>query len=117
MWKYLGVYLWTELVHLPLQQLGYTVVLAENGKQALDLFATDPKAIDLVMLDMIMPVMNGRDCFKALQKIDPDVRSILTSGFTSEADVETMINAGLKGFISKPYCRTDLSQLIHSALS
>ncbi len=100
-----------------LQQLGYTVVLAENGKQALDLFATDPKAIDLVMLDMIMPVMNGRDCFKALQKIDPDVRSILTSGFTSEADVETMINAGLKGFISKPYCRTDLSQLIHSALS
>lgn len=99
-----------------LQELGYTVMLAENGKQALDLFATDPKAIDLVMIDMIMPEMNGRDCFEALQKIDPDVRAILVSGYAQEEDVQQMMSAGLKGCLFKPYRRADLSKLLQTAL-
>lgn len=100
-----------------LQHLGYTVLLAEDGQQALDLFSADPSAIDLVLLDMIMPKMNGRDCFEALQKINPDVRVILASGYAPEKDIEQMNAAGLQGFLIKPYAIPDLSQLIHTALS
>jgi PAS domain S-box-containing protein len=100
-----------------LQELGYTVLLAENGRQALDLFSADPSAIDLVLLDMVMPQMNGRDCFDAMQKIDPDVRVILASGFAQEKDIEQMTAAGLRGFLAKPYRMADLSRMIHAALS
>ncbi len=100
-----------------LRDLGYTVLQAADGRQALDLFAKDPKAIDLVLLDMMMPQMNGRDCFAAMRKIDPDVRAILVSGFSPEEDLEQLQASGLRGFLSKPYRLAELSQRVHAALS
>lgn len=104
-------------VKMTLERLGYSVLLAENGKQALDRFSEDPSAIDVVLLDMIMPVMNGRDCFAAMKNIDPTVRAILTSGFTYGDDIEQMKSAGLSGCLSKPYRGAELSQLLHSVLN
>jgi CheY-like chemotaxis protein len=99
-----------------LEDLGYSVLLAENGEEALSVFKENKKTIDLVILDMIMPVMNGKDCFSALQKLHSEVRVILSSGFVREEDLESMKRDGLKGYIHKPYLSETLSQSVYSAL-
>ena len=100
-----------------LEQHGYTVILAENGKEAVELFCKNESMIDLVMLDMIMPLMNGRDCFKQLKRIDPHVKVVLSSGFSREVDFQEMMQAGLSGFIRKPYLTSVLCSTIHDALN
>lgn len=99
-----------------LEGLGYQVSLAGNGKEGLALLAKDPKAFDLVLLDMIMPEMNGRDCFAEMKKISPDIRVLLSSGFTHEEDLKQMQAAGLSGYIRKPYRTAMLSQAVAEAL-
>jgi CheY-like chemotaxis protein len=99
-----------------LEALGYEVMLAENGQVALDLFSRQQGGIDLVLLDMIMPVMNGRECFERLKKHDPQVKVILSSGFSREDDLQEMTKAGLRGFIRKPYLTSGLSQIVHEVL-
>ena len=69
-----------------------------------------------MLLDMLMPVMSGKDCFIAMKQFDPDVRVILLSGFTREDDLLEMQKLGLKGFLRKPYRIAELSQAIHEAL-
>jgi CheY-like chemotaxis protein len=100
-----------------LQRLGYSVLLANNGRQALKIFSANPMLIDLVLLDMIMPTMNGRDCFEALQKMNPNVKAIMISGFAENADIARMKAAGLLDFLAKPYSSDELSHKIHEALS
>ncbi len=99
-----------------LEALGYEVILAEDGQVALDLFSQHKDRIDLVLLDMIMPVMNGRECFEKLKKQDPQVSVILSSGFSTEDDLQEMKISGLKGFIRKPYLTSKLSQIVHEVL-
>ena len=99
-----------------LQDLGYRVFLAENGEEAVSVYRRDRTAIDLVIVDMIMPIMNGKDCFIALQQLNPKVRVVLSSGFTNVEDLEDMKKRGLKGFIHKPYLSGALSQTVHKAL-
>ncbi len=99
-----------------LKKIGYDVILAENGKEGLDIFAKDPDAIDVVLLDMVMPVMNGRDCFLEIKKIKPSAKVILSSGFSREHDVEQMMSEGLNGFIHKPYRTSSLSQMINKVI-
>ncbi len=84
-----------------LQRAGYTVSVATNGVEALG--AYQPGAFDLVILDMMMPEMNGRDCFLALKERDPDVRIILMSGFLREEDLQELRDLGLSGFLRKPF--------------
>ena len=99
-----------------LEDLGYEVLLAEDGQKALTIFLEKSEVIDLVLLDMMMPVMNGRDCFNAMKRHDPEVRVILSSGFIKEADVLEMKRGGLKGVLRKPYLGAKLSQIVHEAL-
>lgn len=100
-----------------LGKLGYQVMLAENGRQGADLYRENWDRIDLVLLDMIMPEMNGRDCFMALKAINPDVQVVLSSGFVRDEDMNVLKAAGLKGFIKKPYLSMELSLIVHAALS
>lgn len=99
-----------------LEDLGYTTIQAENGEDALTAFKANQGSIDLVLLDMMMPVMNGKDCFIAMQQLSPKIRVLLSSGFILEDDLEEMKKRGLKGFIRKPYLSGPLSQSIHEAL-
>jgi len=99
-----------------LKELGYEVVLAENGKVAIELFMAKAQEIDLVMLDMIMPEMNGRDCFMALKKIRSDIPIIISSGFSQNKDLEDLKKCGLSGFIKKPYHEVELSVVVAEAL-
>ncbi|WP_129126569.1 CHASE domain-containing protein [Geomonas oryzae] len=84
-----------------LTELGYTPLLAESGEEALALYR-DTKGIQAVILDLTMPHMDGEACFRALRLLDPEVKVIMSSGF-SEHDVVEKFNGGLAGFIQKPY--------------
>lgn len=99
-----------------LENLGYTTLLAENGEKAVELFREEKDNIDLVLLDMIMPVMNGKACFEQLRKINPDLKVVLSSGFSREEDLQDMMRDGLTGLIRKPYLTSSLSKVIHDAL-
>ncbi|TSK08515.1 MAG: PAS domain S-box protein [Geobacter sp.] len=84
-----------------LRELGYTPLLAESGEEALALYR-DTEGIKAVILDLTMPHMDGEACFRALRLMDPEVKVIMSSGF-SEHDVVEKLNGGLAGFIQKPY--------------
>jgi PAS domain S-box-containing protein len=98
--------------HDLLTELGYTVFLAEDGYQALGLYALHRDAISLVILDIIMPKMNGKETYLKLREIDPDVRVLLCSGFHREGTTQELIEFGAKGFIKKPYNMIDLSRAV-----
>ncbi len=99
-----------------LQSLGYEVLVAADGAEAVRVLRQCPEAIDLVILDMIMPVMGGRECFAVLRSIRPDLRIILASGFSRNDDVRELRQHGLAGFIQKPFRTTDLSHLLATVL-
>jgi PAS domain S-box-containing protein len=99
-----------------LTHLGYDVLTANNGKDALKVFAENKHTIDLVLLDMIMPEMNGTECMKKLTELAPDLPIVLSSGFTNDADIDTLKQQGLTDFIQKPYQTLELSLAIAHAL-
>ena len=94
-----------------LKDLGYEVILAENGRQGFEIFQEEYKSIDLVILDMIMPEMNGRECFEKMKEVDPKVKVLLSSGFSKDDDVRELILAGLSGFVKKPFRASEISRI------
>ncbi len=100
-----------------LDYLGYTVTTVASGNEALELFRTAPEKFDLVILDMIMPEMNGKECFYALRQLRPDIKVIISSGFTREEDIGRLKDEGLAGFIRKPFRTLGLSQLVDRLIS
>ncbi|MBB6481877.1 MASE3 domain-containing protein [Spirochaeta isovalerica] len=103
--------------HDLLTDLGYDVLLAENGREAIEIFIKNKNEIRLVLTDMIMPEMNGRDTFKILRKIDRNLKIILVSGFVSKESYEDLVSLGLNGFIQKPYRIDELSHMIDRVLN
>lgn len=99
-----------------LQYLGYDVLTAADGQQGVEAFRGNSGNIDLVLLDMIMPVMNGRECFFALRAIDSNVQIVFASGFSREKDIAGLEEHGLGGFIHKPYITAELSKAVAKAL-
>jgi len=95
-----------------LKRLGYTVCTATDGVKAVDLFKKMHESIDIVILDMIMPGMNGQEVFNIFRSIKPDVPVILSSGFSREECVIDMLKNGLAGYVRKPFRLTELSQLV-----
>ena len=92
-----------------LKAMGYPVLTAKGGRDAIEVFKRGPKVIDLVILDMIMPDMNGTDTFEALRAIDPDVKVLLCSGYSSDGDAGEILRRGCSGFIQKPFDSETLS--------
>jgi len=105
-----------ETVASMLKELGYTVYTAENGKIGADEYKKHSDEIDLVILDMIMPEMNGKDCFYAIKEFDENAKIILSSGFSREEDVFELKENGLKAFIKKPFYISELNKVIHSII-
>ena len=97
---------------LMLEDMGYTVITAENGITALQIYEERQHEIDLVIFDMIMPLMNGRELLEKMQQINPDCRAILSSGYLNDENIEDLVELGIKGFIAKPYKQYELSQLV-----
>lgn len=98
-----------------LRKLGYEVVLAENGAEAVELFRSDPIGFDLVLLDIIMPKMNGRDALRELRKTEPKVKALYVSAFGLSSEDPTTED-GVQGVIRKPFTAAVLSQRVADAL-
>jgi signal transduction histidine kinase/ActR/RegA family two-component response regulator len=99
-----------------LERYGYTVVVAENGKEGVDLFHVLGEKVSVVLLDMTMPVLNGEETFRMLKVIRPEVRVILSSGYNEVEAVRRFTGKGLAGFIQKPYSSTALAEKVRAAL-
>jgi two-component system, cell cycle sensor histidine kinase and response regulator CckA len=102
--------------HCLLEELGYQVYLAEDGEQALELYAREREHIGLVLLDMVMPKLSGKETFLRLKEIDPGVRVLFSSGFHREGTVKELLGIGARGFIHKPYRLQLLSKSVAEAL-
>jgi len=100
-----------EGVAAALRALGYRVLVAEDGAAALELVRGET-AIDAVLLDMVMPRMDGRATFLALRELRPDLRVVLTTGFALNEEAQRILDLGVRDFISKPFSVEALSQVI-----
>ncbi len=105
--------IWDVIIDM-LQELGYSVILAGNGLDAVEIYRENQGLIDLVMLDMVMPELDGHGAFFRLKEIDPKVRVLLSSGYVSEEDARDVLDAGAVGFLQKPYRMVDLARKIRS---
>ena len=86
------------------EELGLEIIKKRNG------------FIDLVILDMIMPEMNGHECFVAMKKIKPDLKVIFSTGYMNEPEFERLKEEGIKTIILKPYRYSELSRVVAEAL-
>ena len=94
---------------------GYEVLVAEDGRVAIELFSREPDDIDVVLLDLSMPRMDGQETFAALKELCQDVRVVLTSGYNEAEAVDRFDSEGLAGFVQKPYRLEDLVRAIEQA--
>jgi CheY-like chemotaxis protein len=99
-----------------LEQNGYTVLLSENGRRAVDIFAGLSDQISLVLLDLTMPVMGGEEAFRRLRAIRPDLDVILTSGYEESQALESFMGEEIAGFLKKPYAGEELAAMVRSIL-
>lgn len=95
-----------------LQELGYQVILAGDGKEAVEIYSGNPGMIDLVILDMLMPNMGGQETFFMLKELNPDVKVLASSGYVSQEEIQDVMDAGASGFLRKPYHMADLARKI-----
>lgn len=86
-----------------LERSGYTVFTAPNGEEALSLYNKEKDKISLVILDLIMPEMGGKQCLEEMLKINRQVKAIIASGFTVNGDTKTLLAAKAKGIVPKPF--------------
>ena len=100
-----------------LAALGYKVLSADNGQDAIDIYTTHKKKIDLVILDMIMPGMTGGDVFVRLKEIDPNIKAILSSGYSLDDQGKRIMDHGFRCFMQKPFGMKDLSIKIKEVLT
>ncbi len=105
-----------DVVKELLEGLGYKVFLAKNGTEATETYKRNWEKIDLVILDMIMPGMSGSDTFDRLKKINPDIKIVLSSGYSMNGQANEILNRGCNGFIQKPIKIADLSQKLREIL-
>ena len=99
-----------------LDHLGYEVLLAENGREALELYKKNLDKIDLVLLDMVMPVMGGGEAFDRMKEINTNVKVLLSSGYSLEGEAKEILKRGCNAFIQKPFKMEQLSQKLMEVL-
>jgi len=92
-----------QAVYVALESYGYSVLLANSGAAAIQVFEERSEQIDLVLLDMLMPGMSGEETFGALRAIRPDVKVLLSTGFAPDEAAQKFTDEGLAGFLRKPY--------------
>jgi CheY-like chemotaxis protein len=99
-----------------LQKLGYKVLDARNGQEAIEVFLNYQSEVNLVILDMKMPY-NGGIAFSQLKKINANVKVLIASGYAKDQQIREMMEQGCSGFIQKPFSINALSQKILNILN
>lgn len=99
-----------------LEMLGYKVLTAESGTEAVRIYREKGKAIDMVILDMIMPDINGGDVFDMLKEMNPHVHVLLSTGYSLKGQVSDVMSRGCRAFIQKPFRVEELSRKVRQVL-
>ncbi len=99
-----------------LEAMGYRVLIARNGKEAIDIYRKNWNDIDIVLLDVVMPYMGGAKAYDWIKEINPNVKVILSSGYSIEAQATEILKHGCDGFIQKPFTMRELSKKIKEVL-
>ena len=97
--------------------LGYEVVTADDGEQGVRIYRGADQTFDLVIIDMIMPKLGGRDCFRELKKINPHIKAILSTGYGINGKAQEILDDGVRGFIQKPYRIDQLGRIVKQVLA
>jgi CheY-like chemotaxis protein len=99
-----------------LKRMGYDVITAKNGKEAIELYREHKAKVDIVILDMIMPEMGGGETYDRLKEINPNLKVLLSSGYSIEGQANEILKRGCDGFIQKPFRMRVLSRKIREVL-
>ena len=99
-----------------LESLGYRVLVAGSGQEAVAVYMEKGKDVDLVLLDMIMPGMGGGRTFDALRSINPGVKVILSSGYSADGEARQILDRGCNGFIQKPFRIANIAGMIREVI-
>ena len=99
-----------------LTHFGYAVIPATNAEKAIEIYLAEQESIDLVILALNMPGMGGRKCLERLHDIKPELKTIVTSGYPSAANLKSVHNAGNVVIVEKPYQFSDLLRTIRQVL-
>jgi PAS domain S-box-containing protein len=99
-----------------LKTLGYTILTAQDGSSAIDLYKNSKESIDLVILDMVMPEMGGGEVFDELKKINPQVKVLLSSGYSLNGQASRIIKRGCVGFLQKPFTIRDIASQLRKII-
>jgi CheY-like chemotaxis protein len=99
-----------------LERLGFSVLVARNGQEAVDVCKDNPEEIDLVLLDMIMPGLEAGDTYDQLKAINPAIKVILSSGYSLDQKAGDIMDRGCNGFIQKPFNMKILEEKIGEIL-
>ncbi|MCX5871624.1 MAG: PAS domain S-box protein [Deltaproteobacteria bacterium] len=106
----------SELGTALLNRFGYEAITAGNGKEALEIYQREGKSISLVILDLIMPEMDGRECLAEILRIDPNAKILIASGYSESGPANGAVAAGAKGFVEKPYNMRKLLTTVRDVL-
>ncbi|WP_163338187.1 PAS domain-containing sensor histidine kinase [Desulfopila sp. IMCC35008] len=106
-----------DLTSAMLEHHGYTIFAAHEGEKACEIYSANKESIDMLLTDVIMPGMNGKELYERLQKMTPDLKVLYMSGYTSDIiDHHGILNSGTQ-FIQKPFSTTALTRKIRSVFS
>jgi PAS domain S-box-containing protein len=105
-----------KLASETLSDLGYQVATCRNGAEAVAYYGEKWRSIDLVILDMVMPALGGRETFLAMRQINPAVRAILSSGYSLNGQAQAILDDGVLDFVQKPFQLHELSSKVAAAL-
>ncbi|MBW2647050.1 MAG: response regulator [Deltaproteobacteria bacterium] len=99
-----------------LKEYGYTIIPAETGEKAIELYKAQKDRIDLVILDIGMPGMGGHKCVRELFNIDPDIRIVIATGYAATGRVKELLDSGAKDYIGKPYQLKEMLKKVRGVL-
>jgi len=105
-----------ELGQELLEAMGYRVLIAKDGKGAIEVYKRNRDDIDIVLLDMVMPNMGGGEAYDRMKEINPDIKVLLSSGYGINGQATEILERGCDGFIQKPFSVMDLSQKLRQIL-
>jgi len=101
------------LGQMMLERIGFQVTTASDGRQAVEVYGREGAMIDLVVLDLTMPHMDGEETLRELKRMDPDVKIVMASGYSNHEIEARLAGQGLLGFIQKPYTMAQLKERLY----
>lgn len=99
-----------------LEAIGFSVITAEDGREAVEIFKEQEEHITCVLMDLTMPHMDGVEAFRELRRLKSSIRVILSSGYNQQEVTQQFVGKGLAGFIQKPFLLNQLRNVLHSVL-